>query len=63
MESAPLIRSGNANVNAPILEINRELGFRPLSAETLWQVDLATAQPYVGTRDRSGEPERLASDG
>ena len=35
------IRTGNATVNAPMLAINRALGFRPYFTETIWQVEVA----------------------
>ncbi len=34
------LRTGNADSNAPMLAINRRLGFRPYLANQTWQVDL-----------------------
>jgi GNAT superfamily N-acetyltransferase len=42
------VRTGNADVNAAMLSINRELGFRPYVSRTLWQVELAAIEEYLG---------------
>ncbi len=36
-----IVRTGNADENAPMLSINRRLGFRPYLAESEWEVDVA----------------------
>lgn len=44
------ISTGNANVNAPMLKINNEMGFRPAVAETVWQVPLEQVETYLESR-------------
>lgn len=35
--SAKFVRTGNADSNAPMLAINRQMGFKPFSADATWQ--------------------------
>jgi GNAT superfamily N-acetyltransferase len=48
--TARLIRTGNADVNAPMLSINERLGFKPAWANAWWQIPLADARRYVEAR-------------
>lgn len=41
------VRTGNAGSNAPMLKINRELGFRPYKSQTVWQVELERVRAYL----------------
>lgn len=45
---AKLVRTGNADVNAPMLAINTRLGFKPAWAESIWEVGIADARRYLG---------------
>lgn len=47
------IRTGNANVNKNMLEINTLLGFRQAWSNTLWQLPLAEARTSLGLRERT----------
>ncbi len=44
---ARLIRTGNADSNAPMLAINTRLGFKPAWAESIWEVAIADARRYA----------------
>jgi mycothiol synthase len=44
-----LVRTGNANCNAPMLAINDAMGFKPYTAHTTWQVELEKVQEYLKT--------------
>lgn len=53
MEERPsvhFIRTGNADSNAAMLKINRELGFKPYLAQTIWQVETEKVRKYVTTK-------------
>lgn len=45
--SATGVRTGNADVNAPMLAINTRLGFKPVWAESIWEVGIADARRYL----------------
>ena len=42
-----LVRTGNADMNAPMLKINRALGFKPYIAHTVWQVNVEDVRPKL----------------
>lgn len=42
-----IVRTENADVNAAMLKINTELGFRPYLAEKVWQVPVEKARAYL----------------
>jgi len=44
------VRTGNADSNAPMLKINRELGFRPYVSHSIWQVELPQVEAYLSSR-------------
>lgn len=41
------VRTDNADSNAPMMKINNELGFKPYSAESLWQIETEKAAEYL----------------
>ena len=43
------VRTGNADVNAAMLKINNELGFKPYTADALWQVELQKVLDYLNS--------------
>jgi GNAT superfamily N-acetyltransferase len=45
---AKYVRTDNADINAPMLKINTELGFKPYIAETVWQIETAQIAEYLG---------------
>jgi GNAT superfamily N-acetyltransferase len=45
-----IVRVNNAKSNAPMLKINRALGFRPYLASAIWQVELDSVQKYLAAR-------------
>jgi GNAT superfamily N-acetyltransferase len=44
---AKFVRTGNADMNAPMLKINDELGFKPYIAEAIWQVETERVAEYL----------------
>lgn len=44
---ARFVRTENADVNASMRRINEDLGFRPYTATTLWQLEVTQAQSYL----------------
>ncbi|MFH1184880.1 MAG: GNAT family N-acetyltransferase [Chloroflexota bacterium] len=45
-----VIRAGNADSIAPMLKINRALGFKPYVAWAIWQVELDSVEKYLSSR-------------
>lgn len=44
---AEFVRTGNADANAPMLKINRELGFKPYYSQIVWQLELDKVFAYL----------------
>lgn len=44
---AKYVRTGNADINAPMLRINTELGFKPYIAATVWQIATEQVSKYI----------------
>lgn len=44
------VRTGNADMNAPMLKINQELGFKPYRSNYDWQVETEKVLEYLRTR-------------
>ncbi len=47
------VRTGNATVNASMLNINHELGFRHYKEQAIWQVDTKLARDYLHAQQQS----------
>lgn len=47
LPEARVIRTGNANSNAPMLKLNNELGFKPFMSRPAWQVETETVEKYL----------------
>ena len=45
--SVQFIRTTNADSNAAMLKINREMGFRPYMSQTIWQIETAKVKAYL----------------
>jgi mycothiol synthase len=48
LPEARFVRTGNADSNAPMLNINHALGFKPYIAEAQWQIETAKVREYLG---------------
>jgi GNAT superfamily N-acetyltransferase len=49
------VRTDNADINAPMLKINNELGFKPYLAETFWQVETEQVQAYLRASETAAQ--------
>lgn len=48
---ARVIRTGNADSNAPMLRINYDLGFKPFEARAVWQIELPKVRAFLDGRE------------
>jgi len=48
--SVRFVRTGNADSNAPMLKINRDLGFKPYLSQTVWQVATEIVLAYLAEK-------------
>jgi hypothetical protein len=48
--SVHFVRTGNADSNAAMLKINREMGFKPHLSQAIWQVETEKVQAYLAER-------------
>ena len=46
--AARLVRTGNADSNAPMLAINTRLGFKPAWSVAIWEIGITDARRYAG---------------
>ncbi len=46
-----VVRTGNANSNAPMLQINMQLGFKPYIPWCIWQVETEAVATYLASRN------------
>lgn len=46
-KEAEFVRTTNADINAPMMKINTELGFKPYIAESVWQIKTDKAAQYL----------------
>ncbi|MFN8484599.1 MAG: GNAT family N-acetyltransferase [Anaerolineae bacterium] len=56
------VRTGNADANAPMLNINHEMGFRPFHLRTSYTIEAAQALAYTenaAAHKQEGAPEEL----
>ena len=44
------VRTGNANSNAAMLKINKEMGFKSYISNTVWQVETAQVEKYLAQK-------------
>lgn len=57
-----LIRTGNADMNAPMLKINNELGFKPSQANSVVQISVAKVKEYLQTRKTLEHSPKLSME-
>ena len=43
------VRTSNADSNAPMVKINRELGFKPYISQCMWQVEVEKTREYLAS--------------
>jgi hypothetical protein len=51
--AARFVRTGNADSNAPMLAINRQMGFEPFISETVWQANAAAVVSRLAERSEA----------
>jgi mycothiol synthase len=57
------VRTQNADSNAPMLNINTALGFKPYTSNILWQIELTKVQAYLNAiLPKSGSPASNGMD-